>query len=231
MNENVAMQDQINDINRKLDVLLEYMHEQKLKTSAVDDLVSDLSIIGKDIYDTAVVELETRQVQMDPEEIKLLIIKLVKNVPTFLKMIDMLESISDLVKDATPMVNEMIIDFTKKLSEFEQKGYFEFARETGKVADKIITSCAPEDIRRFSENIPILVSTVKNIAKPETLNSINKTIEVFNSMESKTPNYSLWKIMKEMNSPEIRSGMTFMITFLKNLNSANNKDSEKMRRS
>lgn len=219
MKETVALQEQINDINRKLDILLEYMHEQKLKSSAVDDLVSDLSIIGKDIYDTAVVELETRQVQMDPEEMKLLMIKLVKNIPTFLKMIDMLESITDLVKDATPMVNEMIIDFTRKLNEFEQKGYFEFARETGKVADKIVTSCSPEDIRTLSYSIPSILSIAKNVTKPETLNSIGKVVEVFGNLDmSKTQEYSIWRIMKEMNSPEIRKGMTFMITFLKNLN-------------
>lgn len=219
MNETDNIQEQINGINRKLDLLLDYMHEQKLKTSAVDDLVSDLSIIGKDMYDTAVTELETRQVQMDTEEIKLLMIKLVKNIPTFLRMIDMLESITDLLKDATPMVNEMIIDFTKKLGEFEQKGYFEFARETGNVIDKIVTSYSPEDIRNLSNNVVNILDIVKNLTQPETLKSINKAVEAFNNTSvAQTSEYSMWKIMKEMNSPEVRKGMTFMITFLKNLN-------------
>jgi uncharacterized protein YjgD (DUF1641 family) len=216
------IQAQINDINRKLDLLLDYMHEQKMKTTAVDDLVADLSIVGKDMYDTAVTELETRQVQLDTEEIKLLTVKLIKNIPTFLQMIDMLESITDLLKDATPMVNEMIIDFTKKLSEFEQKGYFEFAREMGNVIDKIVTSYSPDDIRDFSNNVVNILDTVKNVTQPETLKSLNKAVEVFNSMEmAQTSEYSMWKIMKEMNSPEVRKGMTFMITFLKNLTKEN----------
>ncbi len=218
MSDTVALQQQINDINRKLDLLLDYMHEQKMKSTAVDDLMSDLSIIGKDIYDTAVVELETRQVQMDPEEMKLLMIKLMKNIPTFLKLIDMMESAVDLAKDATPMVNEIIIDFTKKLHQFEQKGYFEFVKESGKVIDRIVTSYSADDIRNLSDNVVTILNTVKNLTQPEMLKAINNALLVFNSMEmEKLPEYSIWRVMKEMNSPEMKKGMAFMVMFMKNL--------------
>jgi uncharacterized protein YjgD (DUF1641 family) len=218
MSDTLALQQQINDINRKLDILLDYMHEQKLKTTVVDDLISDVSIIGKDIYDTTVTDLETRQIQLDPEEIKLLLIKLVKNVPTFVQMIDMLESMTDLIKDATPMVNELIIDFTKRLHEFEEKGYFEFARETGRLIDKIVTNYSPEDIRNLSDNVVQVLDVVRNLSHPAMLKSANHALKVFNRMDAeKVPDYSLWKLMREMNTPEMRRGMTFMVTFMKNL--------------
>ena len=41
---------QIAELNQKVDLLLEYMNEQRLKSVAVDDLIADASIIGKDIY-------------------------------------------------------------------------------------------------------------------------------------------------------------------------------------
>ncbi|HEX3006466.1 MAG TPA: DUF1641 domain-containing protein [Bacteroidales bacterium] len=218
MSDTLALQQQINDINRKLDILLDYMHEQKLKTTVVDDLISDISIVGKDIYDTTVTELETRQVQLDPEEVKLLAIKLVKNVPTFVQMIDMLESMTDLIKDATPMVNELIIDFTRRLNEFEEKGYFEFARETGHLIDKVVTNYSPEDIRNLSDNVVEVLDIVRNLSHPAMLKSVNHALKVFNRMDAENvPDYSLLKLMREMNSPEMRRGMTFMVTFMKNL--------------
>lgn len=218
MNDTIILQEQINDINRKLDILLDYMHEQKLRSLAVDDLVSDISIIGKDVYDTAVVELETSQVQIDPEEVKMLMVKLVKNVPSFLKLMEMMESLMDLAKDATPIVNEVIIDFTKKLHEFEQKGYFEFIRESGKVIDKVVTSFTKEDIRNLADNIVSILHTVKNLTQPEMLGAINNAMMVFNSMEmEKLPEYNIWKVMREMNSPEMKKGMAFMVMFMKNL--------------
>lgn len=218
MSDTAALQQQINDINRKLDILLDYMHDQKLKATVVDDLISDVSIVGKDIYDTTVAELEVRQVQLDPEELKLLMIKLVKNVPTFLQMIDMLESMTDLVKDATPMVNELIIDFTKRLSEFEKKGYFEFAREGGRLIDKIVTNYSPDDIRNLSDNVAEVLGIVRNLSNPALLKSLNRALETFNSMDvNTTPDYSLWKLMREMNTSEMRRGMTFLVTFMKSL--------------
>lgn len=218
MNETANLQQQINDINRKLDLLLDYMHDQRLKSSAVDDLVADLSIVGKDLYDTAVTELETRQVQIDPEEVKILVLKLIKNVPTFIQLMEMLESLTDLMKDATPIVNEVIIDFTKKLHEFEQKGYFEFMRESGRILDNVITNFSTEDIRLLSDNVVTILHTVKNLTQPEMLKAINNALIVFNSMEmEKLPEYSIWKVMREMNSPEMKKGMAFMVTFMKNL--------------
>lgn len=217
-NDTASLQQQINEINFKLDLLLEYMHGQKQKSMALDDLVSDLSIIGKDVYNTAVIELENSQVRIDPDEIKLLMVKVVKNIPTFLKLMETLESVTDFLKDATPLFYEAIIDFTKKLNEFDQKGYFEFARESGKVIDKVITSYGPEDVRHLSDNVVAILDTVKNLTQPDMLRAINNALVVFDSMElEKLPEYSMWKVMKEMNTPEMKRGMAFIVTFLKNL--------------
>jgi len=48
---------QIDALDKKLDLILGYVHQQKLDTTVVEDLVSDLSIIGKDVYDSTVEEL------------------------------------------------------------------------------------------------------------------------------------------------------------------------------
>jgi uncharacterized protein YjgD (DUF1641 family) len=209
---------QIEEINRKLDTVLEYLHVWKQKSAVVDDLVSDLSIIGKDMYDTTVTELENHLVEIDPEQLRELVLKLVKNIPTFIRMIDTIESLTDLAKDAGPMVNEMVIDFSKKLHELEQKGYFGFLRETGKVIDNIVVNFSTDDISQLAENIVTILLTVKNLTQPEVLRGLNNAVKVFNSMEmEKIPEYSFWQLLKEMRSHEMKRGMAFMVTFMKNL--------------
>ncbi len=47
--EEKSMQIQITELNQKVDLLLEYVNEQRLKTNQLEDLVSDLSIVGKDV--------------------------------------------------------------------------------------------------------------------------------------------------------------------------------------
>jgi len=100
MKENNHLQSQIDELNRKLDLILEFTHEQKLKAAAKDDFLSDLSLIGKDVYDTAVTELDNYSVELNPEILKLFIIKILKNIPTFMRMVDSIESLTDLAKDA-----------------------------------------------------------------------------------------------------------------------------------
>jgi uncharacterized protein YjgD (DUF1641 family) len=200
------------------------MQEQQLKASRMDDLAADLSIIGKDVYDTAVTELDNYSVDLDPEQLKMLSVKLLKNIPTFIRLIDTMESFTDLAKDAGPMVNEMIIDFTRKLHELENRGYFSFFKESGKVVDNIITHFTAEDISHLAENIVTILLTIKNVTQPEMLKGINNAVKVFNSLEmGEIPDYSFWQLFQEMRSPEMRRGMAFMIIFMKNVAKANDK--------
>ena len=64
--EDKNIQMQIDALDKKLDLILGYVHQQKLQANMVEDLVGDLSIIGKDAYDSTVMELDKRQVEIDP---------------------------------------------------------------------------------------------------------------------------------------------------------------------
>ncbi len=214
----INIQDQINELNHKMDIVLDYVNRQRLKSDAIDDLLADASIIGKDIYDSTVKELENQSVEIDPDELRMLGIKLVKNIKNFNTVIDTFESVLDLIKDAAPIANEMIIDFTKKLHVLDKKGYFEFVNETGRVIDNIVSHFTTEDIRQLADNVVVIIETLKNLTQPEMLNAANNAIKVYGSIETdKIPEYSIWKLMREMKTPEMKKGLGFMVTFMKNL--------------
>lgn len=212
------VQEQINEINQKLDLLLQYVNEQRLKSETIEDLVADVSIISKDAFSSAVEELDTRGIELNIEDVKLLAFKLIRNVNNFSQVMDMFESITDLLKDVGPIVNEVGIDFTHKLNEFEQKGYFEFFKELANIMDNIISSYPPEEVRALSENIVTILDTVRNITQPDMLHAINNAVSIFKNLDTENiKEYSLWKAFREMNTPEMKRGIGFMITFLKNL--------------
>jgi uncharacterized protein YjgD (DUF1641 family) len=216
------IQEQIDQMNQKVDLILQYVNQQRLKSESVEDLISDISIVGKDVYDTAVAELENQAVELDPAELKNLSIRLLKNVGTFNEMIGMLESVSDFMKDAGPIANEMIIDFTRKLHEFEEKGYFDFMAEIGTIIDNIITHFTKDDIRQLADNIVTILETVKSLTQPEMLNSINNAVRIYGSLEmDSVPEYSIWKLMREMNKPEMKKALGFAVSFMKNLSQSN----------
>jgi len=209
---------QIAELNQKVDTILEYVNQQRLKSQAVDDLVADASIIGKDVYDSTVKALDDHEVVLDPDQLRELGIRVAQNVGNFNTMLDTLGSAMDLMKDVGPIANEVIIDTTKKLHEFEQKGYFEFLMEFGQVIDNVVTYYSKEDVRMLADNVVTIMDTVKNLTQPDMLQSIDNAVKVFSNMETENvPEYSIFRVMREINKPEMKKAWGFLFTFLKNM--------------
>lgn len=210
------------ELNQKVDLILEYVNQQRLKSEAIDDLVADASIIGKDVYDSTVQALDDQNVEIYPEELQELGIRLIRNVRNFNTMLDLMESMTDLAKDVAPIANEVIIDGTKKLHEFEQKGYFEFIAEMGNIVDNIVTHFTTEDLRALADNVVTIMETIKNLTQPDMLNSVNNAVKIFASMDiEEAPSYSIFKLMRELSQPEMKKALGFFVMFMKNLTTQN----------
>jgi uncharacterized protein YjgD (DUF1641 family) len=218
--EEKALQQQVSELNQKVDLLLEYVNEQRLKTNQLEDLVSDLSLVGKDMYDTAVEELDKHQIELDPEQMKAAGLRLLRNIDKMNAALETMESMADFMKDASPIANELIIEFTHKMHDLDQKGYFEFFKETGRIFDNIITHYSPEDVRYLADNIVPIMDAVKAMTQPEMMIAVDNAIKVYGSIDTKdVPEYSFWKLLKEIRKPEMKKAMGFMVTFMKNLSS------------
>lgn len=217
-----TLQTQVDELNRKVDLLLEYVNQQRLQSSKMEDLVSDLSIVGKSVYQYAEKELEDRMVEINPDEIMALGLRLLRNIQNINRFLETFESLMDFLKDAGPVANEMIITFTRKLHEFDQKGYFEFFGEGAKIIDNVVTHYKPEDVKALADNVVTIIETIRSLTQPEMMMAVNNAVKVFGSMEyEKTPEYSIWRLMREMNQPEMKRALGFMVTFMKNI--SNNK--------
>ncbi|MGW8314295.1 MAG: DUF1641 domain-containing protein [Bacteroidales bacterium] len=216
MAENTSKQ--IAELNQKVDTILEYVNQQRLKSQATDDLIADASIIGKDVYDSTVKALDEHEVVLDPDQLRELGIRVAQNVGNFNTILDTMGSVLDLLRDAGPIANEVIIDTTKKLQEFEEKGYFEFMKEFGNIVDNVITYYQVEDARMLADNIVVILDTIKNLTQPEMLRSMDNAVRVFAKIEmDDIPSYSIFGVMREMNKPEMKKAFGFFITFMKNL--------------
>ena len=222
--EEKALQTQVAELNQKVDLLLEYVIQQRLKTNQLEDLLSDVSIVGKDMYDSAVVELDNSMVNLDLDQVKGLVLRILRNIENMNNFLEMFESVNDLVKDAGPIFNEAIIDFTKKLHELDQKGYFEFFAETGKIFDNIVTHYSPDDVRELADNVVTIMETVRSATQPEMMSALNNGLKIYSSLEMENvPEYSIIKVLREMNKPEMKRALGFFVTFMKNMAAQTNK--------
>ena len=216
--EDKTMQKQIDDINRKLDIVLEEIELQRKHRREMDDLKDDLMRVGNDLYSTAVTELEEVSDHIQTGDVLHLGKKLLRNVNTFNKMFDQMESARVFIEDASPLVRESIIDFMAKMDEFDRKGYFRLMKEMESVIDNVVTSFSVEDVRALGDNVVTILNTVKSLTQPDMLNAINNAVSVYTKLDIEIEeNVSYFKLFRRMNTPEMRNGIAFGIKFLKSL--------------
>jgi uncharacterized protein YjgD (DUF1641 family) len=213
------IQAQIDAINLKLDLILEEVRAQKEMRESLRDLTDDVSIIGKDIFKNTVIQLDKAGVDLDTEAIAGIGIKLVRNVGNINDFLDTLESINDFMKDVSPILHQVGLDAIQKLNYLEERGYIAFFRELSKALDNVVTHFSVEDVKALSDNVVVILETVKNLTQPDMLKALNNALAIYKNLDmDNIEEYSLFKAMMQFRKPEMKKGIGFMITFLKRLN-------------
>jgi uncharacterized protein YjgD (DUF1641 family) len=211
-----TLQEQIDAINRKLDVILQEIVLQQRHRRAMEDLRDDLTRVGKDLYQTALVELEDVHDSLSTGDMLYLAKKVLRNVTTITSTFEQLESIRDFMQDAAPLARESFIDFMGKLDEFDRKGYFTFMREVSGVLGKVAAAFSADDVRSLGDNIVTILTTVKNLTQPEILHAINNAMTVYKNLDVEVADdVSILALLKEINTPEAKRGLAYALHFLK----------------
>ncbi|HED05577.1 MAG TPA: DUF1641 domain-containing protein [Ignavibacteria bacterium] len=225
----INMQSQIDEINKKLDIILEEIELQRRHRREMESLKEDLTRVGKDVYLTAVDELEGVHDHLETGDIMHLGMKLLRNVKTISKSLEQLESVRDFLQDATPLSKESILGLMAKLDEYDRKGYFGFIKELSKVVDNVITAFSIEDVKSLGDHIVTILNTIKNLTQPDMLNAVNNAVSVYKNLDIEIKGkVSLRTLIKDMNTPEFRKGLAFAIQFLKNLAAQENNNLTKI---
>jgi uncharacterized protein YjgD (DUF1641 family) len=91
-------------------------------------------------------------------------------------------------------------------------------REMGRALDNVVTHFTPEDARRLADNIVVMMETFKNLTQPEMLLAVNNAMEIYRKLDfEKMEEVSLWGAFRELNKPEMRRALGFLLSFLRNL--------------
>lgn len=182
------VQHRMDGLEQKMDLILEYLQEQRQQRQVMEDLVQDVSIVSRDAFKYAVDELDNQGILIDGEQVKLLVFRFLKNLDNISNLLETLNSMSDLMKDAMPVVNEIILDITQKLSELEENGVFDSLR-----------------------------SIAGHVSNPDLLRRVERLTAALSQVtpDEKLDDKSLWKIYKDLKSKEVRSSLSYLLRVVK----------------
>ena len=212
------IQQQLDDIQRKLAFVADELELQRRHRQEMEELRSDLYRVGKDVYQTAVQELEQVHDHVQASDLLHLGKYLLRNVRTLTAVLHQLESTKDFLKDFAPISRELVFDTMRTLDELDRKGYFEFLKELRAVGDRVVTSFSPEDVRKLGDNIVTILTTIKNLTQPDLLHTVNNALSVYKNVDVEmSDRVSFRELVKELSAPETRRSLLFALRFLKNL--------------
>jgi len=218
--ENKELQLQLEEINKKLNIIMEEIELQRRHRQEMQDLKDDLMRVTKDVYLTSLEELEQVHDYLKTGDILYLFKKLLRNVNNLTKLFEQLENIRDFTKDFGSISKEISIDLMNKLDELDRKGYFAFLKETQKIFDNIVSSFTVDDVKALGDNIVTILNTIKNLTQPDMLNAVNNALNVYKKLDIEIKDdISLIKLLKELNHPETKKALYFTLQFLKRLSS------------
>jgi len=209
-------------LNQKLDLLttqVAYLTEQARiaaqEREAHSDLVDTAMPIAREAMDIVTRELQEVQEEIRMEDLLRLSKKLLRHVPQLEMLLDQLDSLSDLLATIGPISREMITKLTELMDELDRKGYFAFARGGTRLVDNVVTSFTEEDVNRLSDNIVLILNTVKDMTQPEIMSFVRNTLLLAEEEVSKPVSTSMLSILRQMQDPAVRRGLALTLRILR----------------
>ena len=222
MNEPTNVESQLDDIRGKLDLILEEAAVMRRRRQEMEELKSDLTLIGKDAYDHAVAELEDIAPFVQTGDFIYLVKKLLRNVSTITGILSKVESSVELMGDAGPISRELFQDGLNKLDELDRKGYFEFARGLTYIFDMLAAQLPPEESKKLADNVigPTL-ELLKLAGETNLLPTLHQAAQSMLEAQEHNPkqfDLSLWSMLRGLNSKEARRSIGYLLFFVKQIN-------------
>jgi uncharacterized protein YjgD (DUF1641 family) len=216
------MDQSIQELNQKIDLLtaqIAYLTEQAQQAErsrqSREELFGMVGPIARDGMAMVSNEMKDVQEYLDPQDLIRLLKKIIRHMPEMEMLLDQIDGVMDLLEIVGPITKQGMDSASTVLGDLERKGYFGFAQGGMRMMDTIVTSFSPEDVNRLSDNIVLILNTVKDMTQPEIMSFLRNTLEVSEREVEKPVNTSMWAILGQLNDPAVRRGLALTLRVLR----------------
>jgi uncharacterized protein YjgD (DUF1641 family) len=208
----------LQELNQKIDLLTaqvtylseqaQFVERQRLERA---ELVRDVTPLANQAFNLAIEQLEEVQEYIDLNDLLRLFKRLLRNGRNLEKMLDQLESLADLIGTVSPLADDAFGKAIDLMAGLEAKGYFAFTQSGMKLVDNIVTSFSAEDVNRLSDNIVLILNTVKDMTQPEIIGFVRSTLLVAEKEIEKPVDISYMGLVHQMRDPAVRRGLALTL--------------------
>lgn len=196
MLEATITQHQFELLMERLERIESYLATQQKRAEELEELKRNLIPIGNHMIKVTIDELAEIGNEFRVEDLFFLIKRLLRDTHLLLKALDQLELLMGLSEEINRLMKPIFNTTVRELDKMEQEGFFNLAKAGFLAVRRIANQFAPEDVDSFATEISGLLSALRQPS-------------------AETP--SIISIMREMNDPQVRSGLARTINMLKAL--------------
>ncbi len=209
-----VMQDRIDELDRKLDIIVEELaHLRRIRNSA-EDLIADLTIVGKDAMGDAAEALGSTTLR--PQDLAHLVKTVLQDARLLTAALQQLESAADFVQDAQPIVRDLFRQAVAGCQTLQKKGYFETAAAGMRIGDSLLQAHSSSDWNQVEASVPQLVGLLRALTRPEVLQALEAIMQGFGKVQATMDvDKSAFRILRDLNSSDTRRGISILVEFLK----------------
>lgn len=196
MTDTAITQDQLSMLLERLDRIESHLAEQRRRQEEWDELKQDLIPIGNQMFRLSIDELAEIGMDFRVEDLLFLTKRLLRDIRLLLRMVDQLEAIMGLAEEINLLSKPMFNTVVEELDRLERSGFFNLLRAAWAATQQVATQFSPEDVDAFAQEAGALLGALRE--RP-----------------AETP--SLWRLLREAKSPEVRRGAARALGLLKAL--------------
>ncbi len=211
------IKEQLTQLTEQVDYLSQRAQIDQNRWETVEDLASDLKLVGQSAFEGAVEELSDLDPAVSLEDSLRLLRRLAENTGNLEWTLQQLESVRDFVRDAAPIASDAFEALTDQFEELDRLGVLAFIQETWRIGQIILTSFSPEDVRALGDNVVLILNTVKGMTQPEIMHMLGNLTGAYRHAEATTDELKTgtFALLKQMRDPEVRRGLAVTMQILK----------------
>ena len=124
--------------------------------------------------------------------------------------------LEDAIDELTPVGREAIGHLTPWFAELEAKGYVAVGNQLVGLIDRVVTTYGPDEVARLSDNIILLLDTVRSASQPDVLEVANEALDVVHHPEEVEP-LGVFGMARATSDADVQRGMAMALQILRHL--------------
>lgn len=210
-----TLAERLDRMSAQLDFVTAELLAQRQSREQWSELAETATPVMSAAMDMASRELEDLSEDVTIDDARQFLVTLARSLPQLNAVLAQLDSLTELAAMVSSLSGPAMDKLTDVLAEADEKGYFAFARQGGRIADRVVTEFSEDDVAALGDNVVTILNAVKEMTQPEVMGLVRRTaLTVQDGEDHHIDPPSMFALLKSMRDPQTRRGLARLMSML-----------------